>query len=159
MDFRLSPEGRGTGADGVSNRGYGMKWLFLLTGLALGALAHFAYSGATLGPAVRSDLVVYRDPQTGCEYLKAAWSFAGLTPRNDSLGVPICEDEEIDENVMKILDGIGGEEDGDAPPVPMILPPAATPPAAPPPAEVPAPDAPSPTPPSAPTPAPSAPTP
>jgi hypothetical protein len=104
-----------------------MKWLYLLIGLALGALAHFLYSGAASNSAaVRTDLTVYRDAETGCEYLKPAWSFSGLTPRNDSLGVPICKDEGIDERVEKMLDDIG--DGGNAPTMPgNTTPPSAEP--------------------------------
>jgi hypothetical protein len=104
-----------------------MKWLYLIVGLALGALAHFAYSGANMNPGVRTDLTIYRDAETGCEYLKPAWSFSGLTPRNDSLGVPICKDEGVDEKVEQLLDDIGnGNEDEatpqGAPPMPIAPP-------------------------------------
>ena len=124
-----------------------MKFLYLLIGLALGALAHFAYSGAgSNSAAVRTDLTIYRDAETGCEYIKPAWSFAGLTPRNDSLGVPICSDEGVSDKVEQLLDDVGNGEETpagpeavpapgpeapppqNAPPMP-ITPPAAAPPA------------------------------
>ena len=117
-----------------------MKWLYLLVGLALGALAHFAYSGGASNPGVvRTDLTVYRDAETGCEYLKPAWSFSGLTPRNDSLGVPICKDEGVSDKVEQILDDIGN--DGQEAPPPSAPPPSPAPP--PPPTAAPAPSSPS----------------
>lgn len=91
-----------------------MRWLFLLVGLVLGALGHFAYDAA-FSASVRTDLQIYRDAETGCEYVRPAWSFAGLTPRNDSLGVPICKDEGVDDKVEKLLDGVG-EGGQEAPP-------------------------------------------
>jgi hypothetical protein len=109
-----------------------MKWLYLLIGLALGALAHFAYSGAASNSAaVRTDLTIYRDAETGCEYLKPAWSFAGLTPRNDSLGVPICSDEGVSDKVEQMLDDVGNGEE--TPPAPGAPPAPGTPPQNPPP--------------------------
>jgi hypothetical protein len=98
-----------------------MKWLYLIVGLALGALAHFAYSGAASNStAVRTDLTIYRDAETGCEYVKPAWSLAGLTPRNDSLGVPICSDEGISDKVEQLLDDVGNGEE--TPPGPEAVP-------------------------------------
>ncbi len=103
-----------------------MKWLFLIIGVAAGAFAHFLYSAEHGGQAFRTDLVVYRDGETGCEYLKPAWGISGLMPRNDSLGVPICRDEGISEDVEKLLDDIGS-----APVAPATAPPATITPAAP----------------------------
>jgi hypothetical protein len=115
-----------------------MKWFYLIIGFALGALAHFLYSGAASDQgAVRTDLTIYRDAETGCEYLKPAWSFSGLTPRNDSLGVPICSDEGVSDRVEQMLDDVG--KDGqDAPPAIEATPPE-TPEAAPPEGNAPAP--------------------
>jgi hypothetical protein len=102
-----------------------MKWLFLIIGVAAGAFAHFVYSADHRGQAFRTDLVVYRDAETGCEYLKPAWGLAGLTPRNDSLGVPICRDDGISDDVEKLLDDVGSEPAKPATPPPAPVAPTA----------------------------------
>ena len=108
-----------------------VKWFYLIVGFALGAAAHFLYSGAaSTEGAVRTDLTIYRDGETGCEYLKPAWSFSGLTPRNDSLGVPICSDEGVSDRVEQMLDDVG--KDGQETPPALEPTPPETPQAAPP---------------------------
>jgi len=67
-------------------------WLLMIAGFVIVSI--FSPRDDTDSRSERSDMRLYTDHGTGCQYVKGGM-FGGITPRLDKDGKPMCRESEV----------------------------------------------------------------